>query len=125
MQLFSSQWNQFYHLMTHASITIHVCIQQLHMPTKYNQTFEMRIICRYYQNIQSLPKIGDHEMATYLREVYQVCCMCCISSLVRYGTARFKLDTRECSTRVCFVTCSECFCEIWCVYNYCTRNCRA
>ena len=42
-----------------------------------------------------------------------------------YGTARFKLDTRECSTRVCFVTRSEYFCEISRVYNYCTRNCRA
>ena len=26
-----------------------------------------------------------------------------------YGTARFKLDTRECSTRVYYVTRSECF----------------
>ena len=42
-----------------------------------------------------------------------------------YGTARFKLDTRECSTRVYFVTRSECFCEISRVCNYCTRNCRA
>ena len=42
-----------------------------------------------------------------------------------YGTARFKLDTRECSTRVCFVTRSKYFCEISRVYNYCTRNCRA
>ena len=44
---------------------------------------------------------------------------------LKYGTARFKLDTCECSTRVYFVTRSECFCEISRVCNYCTRNCRA
>ena len=36
---------------------------------------------------------------------------------LKYGTARFKLDTRECSTRVYFVTRSECFCEISRVCN--------
>ena len=49
----------------------------------------------------------------------------CHYTCLLYGTARFKLDTRECSTHMYFVTRSECFCEILRVCNYCTRNCRA
>ena len=36
-------------------------------------------------------------------DLYITMCTC------MYGTARFKLDTCECSTRVYFVTRSECF----------------
>ena len=40
----------------------------------------------------------SYSMYMYVHTIYTI-----------YGTAQFKLDTRECSTRVYFVTRSECF----------------